>query len=416
MRNSKMPIGRQIVYFFIVIYALTGFKISWLWGIPYSSLLIATAVILYLGGKTNKMFYYDARLFWPICLYAVVFLLNFFSSLSINLFGLASLLIKSFIICSVLLLKEPYKEELFGWFIKSISFILFISIPAWILFLLGFKFAHGPVIDIGDGFHYMYDYVFFVTSYDSFSISPRFCSVFLEPGWIGTICCFLLFGLQLNIKRIETWLCLAAILLSMSLSAVVNFILCLILWGCLKNKQKIKYLLFIFSVIGGVAMFATTYNKGNNIINSMIVERLAFDEDLGIAGNNRTNEDFDNEFESMMKSTNRWFGTRHTHDENFSMNNDWYNRSSGIKKELYDNGIIGTGIFMFFLFFIFKRYLDRRCFVFLLCFILASFVRNLWRSDLYLLLYVVSLSTIYGSRAITNHIVSNIHDGKFVKK
>lgn len=385
---------------------LKSMQVSWLRSIPMIVVQLFSFLVVLICGNIYKMFRYDRKLSWAMYGYCVVTLLYLFCSPSYNIFGFLSILINSAIIISVIFLKDVHKLELFDWFAKAVSLILVITIPAWFLYLLGVDFPHGPVVDIGDGFHFLYDYGFFVRSADVVSEFPRFSSVFLEPGWVGTVCSFLLFGLKLNLKRVETWLCLTAILLSLSLSAYMNVFICYLLWLILMKRYRIVNLSIATLFFICISSYAIVFNRGDNAIKTMIVNRLAFDEDLGIVGNNRTNDTFGSYFDRTMASSDRWFGKMHTYSKDFVINNDWYNHSSGIKKDLFDNGIIGTSFFILFLLFIFRRYFDKMCLVYLICLFLASFIRNLWRTDCYIILYIVALSTLYATK--TDNSIKNI--------
>lgn len=54
--------------------------------------------------------------------------------------------------------------------------------------------------------------------------------------------------------------------------------------------------------------FALEYNQGDNVLNEAIVERLQYDEEKGIAGNNRTSEVVDIYFEDAIRFNEIWNG------------------------------------------------------------------------------------------------------------
>lgn len=388
---------------------------SWLRPLPYF-VFVFFAFFTTVLSVPNKLFEYDSKTVKILAIYIVIaFVLTTFSPY-FSLFIILQNFAHATVIVGVILLKDCYKARLFDLFVKALSVILLITIPAWLLFLKGFPFSHGAYIDVGDGFHFIHDYTFFVMSDigEGFDY-PRFSSVFLEPGWIGTICCFTIFGLGLNFRKIPTWLCLLGLLLSMSLSAVVNLILCVLLWIWLTSKHRLVLLgCFAFLLIG-VTVFATSYKKGDNIINQLVVERLIFDEDLGIAGNNRTNDDFDSRFEDVVRGPEKWFGIGHEVNKEFMEANDWFNHSSGIKKDLMCNGFFGTGLYMLLLIMLLIKFRCKEGFVFFVCFIMASFIRDMWRSDCYLILYIVSLCILYVECRITYLKPNKLRNVRIVK-
>lgn len=392
-KTNSFPIT-QIYYISIILLMLSTVGTSWLRPIPYS-LLVCFAFSTTIMSFSNGIFYYDVKLSKIFVIYVLITIIATIFSPYFRLSVILRSFMHTIVILGVIFLKDHSKVELFNRFVKTLTLILLITIPAWLLYLAGFRFFRSTYVDVGDGFHFLNDYTFFVISdIGERGDFLRFSSVFMEPGWIGTICCFTIFGMGLNFKKFPTWLCIFGLLLSMSLSAVVNLLICAILWIWQTSRHRMAWLCFsLFSLIS-VTMFALNYNKGNNMINQLIVQRLVFDEDLGIAGNNRTNDEFDRHFDNMITGSDKWFGIGYEIDQEFEETNDWYNHSSGIKKEIMVNGCIGTGLFLLLLIQLLIRYRSKRSFVFFVCFIMASFIRCLWRTDCYLILFIIILCTL----------------------
>lgn len=398
MKQTNSPII-NIYFFSIVLAMLKSMKICWLWSLPQPFFVYFAFLMTIVALFSTSIFKLNNKKNTRLILfvYLLMVLVQVFFGPPSNIFGyLFSLLIHPILLIGVLLLKDEYKIKLFDFFVKIFSFILIVSIPAWILYLMGRPFHQSPLYDVGDGFHYMYSYTFFVISYNSVGAAfPRFASIFLEPGWVGTLCCFVLFGIQFNRKRLATYLCFIGILLSMSLSAFVNLIVCGVLWIVMSSKHKFVYALSVTAILAGVALFALKYNNGNNALNERIMERLVFDEDLGIAGNNRTNETLDYYLEDMLSSSNRWFGFSNQIDGDFSESNDWYSHASGIKKSLITNGIVGVCLLLAFFTLLLFKYRCKKSFVFYVCFLMASFIRDLWQTDCYIILYITAMAVLY---------------------
>lgn len=393
MTNSKKSGIKYIYFTSIVLLMLNSMKASWLWALPDNLILLLSFFTTILCSAGN-FFRFEKSLMGILWAYVAISIVGIIFSPTMSHMLLK--IPKAFVIIGVILLKESYKRELFHWFITFFSIILVVTIPAWLLFLFGYPFHHGPVVDIGDGFHYMYDYGFFVKSYASeMALYQRFCSVFLEPGWIGTMCLFSLVGLWFKIKSIPSWLSSVGIVLSVSLSAIVNLFLCLFLSVSLKSKHKVILLSVFFSLLLGVVFYSENFADDDNVVSELVISRLVYDEELGIAGNNRTNETFDAKFKKMMSSSDVFFGIGQQVDKRFVESNDWFNKTSGIKKELMINGVLGTGLFLLFLYLLFKRYRCKQCFIFGVCFLMAAFIRNLWRVDYYVIIYIITLSQLY---------------------
>ena len=381
-------------------------NISWLWSIQYF-VFVFFAFITTILALSVKIFSFDKDLNKVLLVYLIVAIISTIRHPYFSLFIVIQNFARTSVIIGVIYLKNQYKKALLDWFVNVFTIILLISIPAWLLYLSGLPFTHGPLVDIGDGFHYLYNYKFFIIGELSLGLTPRFASVFLEPGWVGTMCCFVLFSTQFNRNKLSTYLCLIGLLLSFSLSAIVNLLVCSLMWIILNSNHKLLYLSIAFVIVGIFFWFATSYRNGNNVLNETIVERLAFDEDLGIVGNNRTNDLFDSAYEDLLNSSDKWFGIGNEVDADFMYSNDWYNHSSGIRKDILDNGLIGTGLYLLLLFLLLFRYKGKRSFVFMVCFLMASFIRNLWRCDFYLIIYIVSLCCLSTSGSSRKTSVTN---------
>lgn len=398
----------HIYYLSLVLLMLKSMMVCWLWSVPEMLLDVFALIFTIITAVSTDIYKFNSKLKRIIIIYFAFVCVVRLSSSTLNIATLIWSFFRAAIIIGVICLKDEFKRDLFKCFCKTLSVILIISIPAWLLFLAGVPFSSGPAVDLGDGFHYIYNYKFFIVSYGaSFHTFPRFASVFLEPGWIGTICCFVLFGLRFNKKEITTYLCLLGLLLSVSLSAIVNLTVCGVLWILFNNKHKWLTLSLMFLSLSGIFYFGSSYNNGNNRINELIIDRLVFDEDLGIAGNNRTTEDFENYFKEVMTGPNKWFGINYLLTGEFLETNEWFSRSSGIKKDLIMYGIVGTGLFVLFLFLLFFYYKSKECLVFLVCFLLASFVRNLWHTECYLILFIVIMSYLHRHSQKYNDCVGN---------
>ena len=396
MVRTDNSIYKNMYYFFIVLLMLKSMKISWLWSIPnpfFTVLAFLFTCILLISTNAIK---FERSQKWIVINYLLVVFLGILFSPKEGLFSLLIDILHYFIILVVILLKEQYKIELFNFVIKTLTIILIITIPAWLLYLVGVPFPHGPVVDIGDDFHFMRDYGLFVRSENSvlFQIIPRFASVFLEPGWIGTICFFSVLGLRFKNNTISVLLCLFAIFLSFSLSAIINLIICVSILFLMEDKSRVSIIVSLISIFGFIYVTLNFY-KGNDPIKTLVIERLMYDDESIIAGNNRTTEIFNQNYERFTNSSERWFGIRYRIGKSNMMSRDWLNQSSGIRKEIMYYGYIGTGVFLSFLILLFRKYKSKISFVFLIGFLLASFVRNLWRYDYYLIFYIVTMSFLY---------------------
>lgn len=188
------------------------------------------------------------------------------------------------------MLDKPHQKDLLNFVTKWVCIVLGISVFA---FIIG-KFIPLPhmVFNVPDNNNYLpYDNYFFYLQNDmydrtKFGGALRFGSVFLEPGHMAMICSLMLFANRYQLKRQPLlWIPLICIGLSYSLVGIVIVIVSL----CMLKVRNITSLLLIAIIIAGGWFFITSvWNGGNNPANTMIVERLQFDNEKGIKGNNRT--------------------------------------------------------------------------------------------------------------------------------
>lgn len=242
-------------------------------------------------------------------------------------------------VMSILRLPEPDKRRFLDFITNGIVLILCFSLFGWALYLGGVHLPHTGVVDVGDNFHYLYNYYLFTVSQKAASsgVFPRFSSVFLEPGQLAAPCAILLFA---GGDRLAVWkriVLIVAILLSFSLVGIAVLLggygLKLLLSGKHRFLKIIGFLAVLIPL--GISIYAAA--DESNPIYSRIFMRLEYDEDKGISGNNRTTEEFDQRFEQMMHSNSKWFGIARS----IGRYDNLVSNTSGYKKFIVFYGLIG---------------------------------------------------------------------------
>jgi hypothetical protein len=152
------------------------------------------------------------------------------------------------------------------------------------------------------------DYNNYILSIVSSTDNFRFSSIFLEPGHLGMILSFLLFALRFNFKSTKVKVILISALFTFSLAAYVLIFLGFILSLFVNGKLQLKYLIIVLITMSVIYMGAQNYNDGNNPLNNLIIERLKFDEEKGISGNNRIYGVTDEYFNDLVTSSDFWWG------------------------------------------------------------------------------------------------------------
>lgn len=214
---------------------------------------------------------------------------------------------------------------------KVMASLLLISIIAYVLYLLGFHFPYRDA-EFADGFYSYKNYYFFMIDQRSLlEIFPRFHSVFLEPGHLGSACVLLLLTQYGNWKKWYNIVLLIATLMTFSLAAYVllTIIVFLNLW--LQGKRVMYKLVVVVLMLTVVTIASFYYNNGNNLLHDLIILRLEIN-DGEMVGNNRTTADFETEFDNYITSSDVLTGR----DMPKGMSGN-----SGYKVFIYENGLIG---------------------------------------------------------------------------
>ena len=295
-------------------------------------------------------------------------------------------------VASVIVIPMSQKKELLRYITKGIAIIVAISLPPWILHLLGVPLPHSKVFLMDDGVHWVTNYYFFLAG-DEYNVLkfPRFRGLFVEGGQCAPVCVFLYFanmGVKLGWQKVVF---LTALILSFSLAGYVSFTICYILYSVMiaKRYKLLKTSLFFVFVISS---FTYVSVNEKSPFNELIIQRLAYDDEKGIAGNNRTTEYAELRFLILMNSSDRYFGLgrelAHSEDK-------WTDDSSGIKKFILWNGLIGT--FLVFLFVIMLVWYNRcpLAVVLGLCAIMNFIVRDLLLSPMWITIVILGIFVLF---------------------
>ena len=248
---------------------------------------------------------------------------------------------------------------------KVFAGFLIISI---LFFFLHFIGVNLPNVSVERG-NYSYTNFFFFLLDDRELwniLIPRFNSVFLEPGHMGTTIIMLL---ATQIGKWKKWynvVLFVALLMSFSLAAYCLGVMLLFLRLWMLRRKIVLKILGLLSFLGIIVGGSFVYNDGDNMLNNLIVMRLEV-SDTGddFKGNNRVSEDFEKEFESFLGSSDVLFGREMDYE-------GWGN--SGYRVYIYDYGMAGFALFLLFYFFAFRTGRDIRAIT--TAFVLA--MTNFW--------------------------------------
>lgn len=296
-------------------------------------------------------------------------------------------------VSSIILLPIKQKQKLLKFFTLGISIIVAISLPPWILHLIGIPLPHTSPFLLEDGYHVVTNYYFFLAG-DEFNVLkfPRFRGMFVEGGQVAPVCVFLYFA---NNKLLPLWqkiTLFSAIILSFSLAGYCTFVISYILHTLLnpQNRYRILETSLFLSIIIGFFVFFNNPNNQNNPFYSLIIERLSYDDENIISGYNRTTEYLDFRYQRLMDSDERFFGIgKELREDN------WSNDSSGIKKFIIWNGLIGVSLVALFMLILFLYYRSYMSFVLWFCVIMNFLVRDLLTNQMWINIVILGVFVLY---------------------
>lgn len=156
--------------------------------------------------------------------------------------GICTGFYRSLVISSLFLLKDKCIYYVYKYFVNILSVVLLFGIVAHILrFLDIFSFPQIDIVFRDDRYYEVY----FLHVYQ-LNTSMRFASIFDEPGYLGTLCGFLLAIGRFDFKKYQNLIFLFAGMLSLSFAFYVILFVIFALY--LIKERKISILFAVLSV------------------------------------------------------------------------------------------------------------------------------------------------------------------------
>jgi hypothetical protein len=305
--------------------------------------LVIVIVLLFFTLVQKKIIFsslkYNSSIFFSIILFSWIY----FGKID-GIETLIRFLFKIIIVIYVLMLKESEKRKIIPLFTNIFSIIVGISIFFYILVvIIGIDLPYKTLKHPNNWYPVFRNYLFFVITDESYVLFQRFRSIFTEPGHIGTYAALLLYINKYELRKKTNFIILLGIILSFSLAAylltLVGYFICK-----LNEKRKI-YINFMFVLLMGLTVgYLGVYlynNNNNNLFTQTIINRLQYDEDKGIVGNNRINANFESYYENSFKKSQNLIilGLGDNKVNELSKGQEWV--FSGYKGFLVRYGIIG---------------------------------------------------------------------------
>lgn len=294
----------------IVLYCIRVFASAWLafdiaghkifqFIVSWTGKLALLTAVLYIVKVQKSITYKDAGLCILPTIYVILIL--FKDSSNFDYFSYSIITILG--IYLYLLLSDRIKRKIVELFYEIVLISIVLSIIAYLYTLLGLPVKTVSYYTLVYKTHFYYQFgPLAILNSDGLL---RMCGPFNEGGNLGTVCAFLYAIFDNKNTKIEKIILIVGIALSFSLA---GWLLLLIYWlGDLISKKQLKSGIIIVAIIVAV-LILPTIDFGNDYINSF-VQRFAITSEGGLSGDNRTWEGFDRQYDSIVNSEKKWWGT-----------------------------------------------------------------------------------------------------------
>ena len=247
----------------------------------------------------------------------------------------------------VLACDREYAEGHLSFISKALAIIL---APSMALYLVMLFLPIVPSMLVGwedeSETYIFFNYFILIRNFYWIDDFWRFNSIFLEPSYLATVCIFILFANRFDFHKKENRIIGVALILSTSLAGYIVGIIGYILMRLVNRKSFAKLVVLPFLFVT-VYMIGIEYNEGDNLINKYIIERLQFDEEKGIVGNNRTGEQIDALFEKSISDGSIIWGIGQERLEKYATTH-----GAGYKMAFLRSGMISVVLLFLFFWFV----------------------------------------------------------------
>lgn len=293
-----------------------------------------------------------------------------------NVFGYVVGIFHILIVYVLFKLDQRYYDSLMTIACKGMALLMCVSIPCFILHLAGVSFPRYQTVFGENQYSFTSYYFFLVDNRSLYEIIPRFHSVFLEPGHLGTATIMLLLTQMGKWRKWYNVVLWFTTFMTFSLAAYVFGVALMILNLWVQRRKILVKLLVVVSLIASIGIGAVYYKDGNNMLHNLIMLRLEVDERTGeMAGNNRVTESFEKEFDSFMTSSDIWLGREMPKNDS---------GNSGYRVYIYENGICALVLVIMLYIIMYRGAKDRRAVMAVWCIAFLAFVVRgypLWYSN-----------------------------------
>lgn len=210
------------------------------------------------------------------------------------------------------LLDNSIKRKIFKMYFRIIIITTIISIIICLFFYLGIDIGQVKVeyyvnsYRFNDVYYIKYGPFAMLSSYNV----KRLCSIFNEPGNLGTLLAFLYVATYSYSKKWEKVVMIIAEIFTFSVAGYILIMIFYIFYIFLKDKKNIIYILFIL-----ILFFVLPKIDWKNPTLQYTFHRISLSE---LKNNNRTNDEFDNVYNEFKSSEKKYLGYGYKYPFNIS--------------------------------------------------------------------------------------------------
>lgn len=252
------------------------------------------------------------------------------------------------VVSCVIFMQDEEKQKIVRYTTNVFAFVITISLILYLIIVfIGLDLPHSTIMHPDASSEYpSYKNYFFLLIPNEPQLFYRCQSIFSEPGHLGLASAFLLYINHYKIKKIKILPIFLSLLLSLSLAAYL-----LLIAGYFIHQfaiTKYFYRMVIKSFFGLlIIVFSGIYiyvNFTDSIVAQLIVARMDYDEEKGIAGNNRNSKHFEYYYENFFYKGSKWI--LGIGGEEFQ--NKLAGRSSSYKVFVVQYGVLGLVLLIVF--------------------------------------------------------------------
>lgn len=350
-----------------------------LWGIWGTWLGYSSVFLLYIIMQKNKQLSIRASDLMILILMFFVFLIIpcFYAFRTSSLFIVLSYFL-------ALNIDRINGKKTLDYISSFLYWVILVSLPAWLIHLNLFEFQNFGQLDLSEmkGAPYIYNnYILFVM--DATRDYYRFYSVFDEPGVLGTLSAFVLYGNKYNFKRKENIVILIGCLFTYSMAFYMITLLGWLYQSAISFKRLIMSIVAIILVVGILVYFMAD----DQAFQQSVIERFT---DVGLDRvEGRTGSNVNVFWDKYIASSDVFLGmgTSFINDNLSGFGNSY-------KRFVIEYGLIGTILLIVMYFHLVKRW-NRLTLGFFVLFFLSFLQRPLAFSSWQIFVFIAVTSNLY---------------------